>query len=752
MSAPPTAAEHRRASLLLAAATLSLMAGAALALFSTFMFYDDEGYILLSLRNFAEHGGLYRDVYTQYGPLPYVLHYAAWLAGYPLTHVGGRFLTLLFWGTSALLCAQLVWRSTRHLALALATLCAAVLYLWVMVREPNHPGALAAALLALAAYGGFRALESGRTAALAAMGGALVAALLLTKINLGVFAACSVVALLGLYGAAEPVRRFSPWLFVAAGMLLPLALMRTLIAQPWVQTYAATFAVMAAGLMLAGGEAARQPGAARFGRRELGAVLLGGIAVSVPVIGVVVMRGTSLADILEGVLLGPLRHPAVFSVVLSWPTGVFGSIALGGAAALWAYALRRGSHRPAVDCAVAAGRLLLAGGLLLASLEIFGLAQRGFVFNWCGPWLWLCLWPLPGESSRSQLAGRTWLGLLLLGQWLHAYPVPGSQVGWGSFLALPLVAMSAPSAVAYLAGSVRSPRMLSVGRKLAIAGLVAFSSMIGFIVAQLGSVYWGSRPLGLPGVEHIRIPDATTAAYRILSFNAAAHADVLFTFPGMCSFNLWTSLPTPTLANTTHWFSLLDDARQRKIIQALEAHPRAALIVQTQHLAYLREKGFAPKGLLFDYLEANFSPVFRIDDFEFHLKRSRVAAPFFTAELLQRAGQAAEPGIPAAALRIPLALPPGTVIDRIEIARMDDRGLPPGSFGGAGTRMELAPINLAGTPQGKPVNARFPLRLQEPALLSLYFDTPPAPLSLRHTLLVLRAPDGAELALVRLRP
>ena len=250
----------------------------------------------------------------------------------------------------------------------------------------------------------------------------------------------------------------------------------------------------------------------------------------------------------------------------------------------------------------------------------------------------------------------------------------------------------------------------------------------------------------------MRIPDATTSAYRILAFNATAHADMLFTLPGMCSFNLWTGLPSPTLANATHWFSLLDEARQRKIIQTLEAHPRAALIVQTQHIAYLQEKGFTPKGILYDYLQENFARVFRVDDFEFHLRRGRVAAPFFTAELLQRAEGAAESGTPAAALRIPLALPPGTVIDRIEIARMDDQTAPPAVFEAASTRVELAPINSAGAHQGAPVLARFPLKLEGPSLLSLYFDTPPAPLTLRHTLLVLRAPDGAEIALVRLRP
>ena len=66
-------------------------------LFSTFMLYDDEGYVLLSLRNFSEHGHLYGGVYTQYGPLPYVLYDLLHRLGLPFTHTAGRCLTLAAW-------------------------------------------------------------------------------------------------------------------------------------------------------------------------------------------------------------------------------------------------------------------------------------------------------------------------------------------------------------------------------------------------------------------------------------------------------------------------------------------------------------------------------------------------------------------------------------------------------------------------------------------------------------------------------
>ncbi|MES2696151.1 MAG: hypothetical protein V4773_21950 [Verrucomicrobiota bacterium] len=746
------AAENRRAGLILFAATLAFTAGVGLALFSAFMFYDDEGYVLVSLRNFAEHGGLYRDVYSQYGPVPYVFHYALWLLGYPLDHIGGRIVTLAFWAGASLLCARLVWHATRHLALSLAALGTAFLYLWVMIREPNHPGGIVAALLALAAFAGFRAATRGRTRAIALVGGALVAALALTKINLGVFAACSVASFFMLHSSSDFVRRHAVKVLVLAGVLLPVALMQKLLGQPWVRIYGLLFAAMAVSFVLIGSMTSARTVQLRFGRREIVTALLAALAVTVLTLGVVIARGTSPGDLLQGVLLGPLRHPIAFSMSFSWPSGVLANTATGCGAAIAAFLLRQSRQRPAIDIAIAGLRLLMLVGLAFSTVELFGLNPRVYLFCYCAPWLWLCLWSLAADKPEI-LAGTTWLGLLALGQWLHAYPVPGSQVGWGSFLALPLIMVAAWSGGRHLAARASATRVLRLVGGLATAGLLAFVAAMGHFVAQLGGVYWGSRPLNLPGAEIIRIPDATTSAYRILCANAATHADMLFSMPGMCSLNLWSRLPSPTLANTTHWFSLLDEARQRKIIEALEVHPRAALVVQTEHVDFLQRSGFGPKGLLHDYLRRSFAPAFRVDDFEFHVRRGRTIAPFFTAELLQRKDSAgAGTGAPPAALNIPLMLPAGTVVHHIEITMVDDNTTPPVVLDASNTRVELTPIDLAGAPQAAPTPSQFPLRLSAPTLVSIYFNPPTTSLSLRHTLLVLKAPDDSEIALVRLRP
>ena len=60
---------------LLIAGFVALLAWAGYELlFNTFMLYDDEGYVLISLKNFAAHGALYDQVYSQYGPFFYLAY------------------------------------------------------------------------------------------------------------------------------------------------------------------------------------------------------------------------------------------------------------------------------------------------------------------------------------------------------------------------------------------------------------------------------------------------------------------------------------------------------------------------------------------------------------------------------------------------------------------------------------------------------------------------------------------------------
>jgi hypothetical protein len=737
--------------LVLAATVLTVAAG--LMLFSSFMFYDDEGYVLLTLRNFAGHGRLYRDVYSQYGPFPYVLNYGLHLLGLPLTHDAGRLLTLLDWSAAATLTAWTVWRATRSSACMLAVLSSVFVYLWVMISEPSHPGGLIVLTTALMAALGYRWLAAGRWTAWAVLAGAGSAVLLLTKINIGGFATLSAVALLLLNTRHDGLRRWAPWLVAVALGLLPFALMRPLLDAPWVQTYVTVFALAA--IPVAGSLGlVTEP---RGGGRQWLAAVLGGVSVAAVVLGVIFARGTTPAELLEGVVLGPLRHPTHFSLAFHWPPGAL-AVAAGslGLFLLAVAGLRFGGlHRATIDTGVASLRLVAALALALAIWRFPEISPDNLVFAFSVSGLWLFLWPLAGEEPATVIA-RSWLGLLFLGQWLHPFPVPGSQIAWGTFLALPLAAIGAGQAGAWLAQQHRNvftaARARVLGAGWAIA-LVALAVVTGYRLVRIGDRYLGSRSLDLTGAEAVRLPDSTTALYRLLVFNANVHGDLLFSLPGMFSFNLWSGLPTPTLTNVTHWFSLLDDAQQQAIIRSLEAHPRACVIVQKDHLEYLRQHHLTPAGPLYDYVMSQYETAFEIDGFQFRVRRGRHVAPLLTAEIFgQRATSPSKAAGSFTLVKFLLLLPANQPVGSVEIAEMDEPGQPRLILDGSNSKLELTPIDLEGAVRGPTAAGAFPFTLRGPAEVGIYFDRGGRGFSTSRTFLIVRDPAGAELALVRLRP
>src|SRR5688572_3911549 len=145
-------------SLRIARITLWSVLGAALAVTAyllvntTFMPYDDEGYVLISLRNYLSGLRLYEDVFSQYGPWPFVYHELVTTAlQAEMTHALGRALTVFHWVAMALLCGVLGWRLTRSQVAAAVTTLLVFGLSWQNTSEPSHPGSHISLLVALAA-------------------------------------------------------------------------------------------------------------------------------------------------------------------------------------------------------------------------------------------------------------------------------------------------------------------------------------------------------------------------------------------------------------------------------------------------------------------------------------------------------------------------------------------------------------------------------------------------------------------------
>jgi hypothetical protein len=187
-------------------------------LFSTLAPYDDEGYVMMTIRSFSEGHRLYADTFTQYGPAYYFwtepLHS---ILGWPLTQDAVRLKTAIIWIVSCMLVYQVVLRvgGSRSAAIVTAVVCA--VHLEKLALEPGHPQEL---VLLFGLITIRLVTEKGNQRWWLA--GILTAVVGLTKIN------CGVVLALALFIASTGVKKWPRgWLsmsLIAISALLPLGL------------------------------------------------------------------------------------------------------------------------------------------------------------------------------------------------------------------------------------------------------------------------------------------------------------------------------------------------------------------------------------------------------------------------------------------------------------------------------------------------------------------------------------------------
>lgn len=707
-------------------------------IFTVFMVYDDEGYVLWSLHNFTVHGRLYGGVYSQYGPFFFNYYDAlARVFGLTFDNDTSRLLTLVHWLVATAFCTAIAWRQTRSYLATTATAGLTFVYLWVMISEPSHPGGLLTLLVAVGAGLGAWAIERGRPQAFAIVAGLVGAALALTKINVGVFFVFTAVAWMLVNTGGARWGRHAAWLVAVSCLLLPRLLMQSLYSLPWVATFAFLVAVAALPLVFQ---------LYRSRRPEHGTAtwswLIGtGLLMAAMVIGRTYWRGSTLVELMHGILLDPLRQPAVYHVPVQW-LPMTREVAL-GSLALAALAVTR--TRVSGWIALVVIVLRVVAGLWFfaacAGLTSFTMPKFGFVYGL--PLAWIMTTPLHDGPATPTDRARLWVAWVYVWQSLHAYPVAGSQINWGTFLWVPVFTVGWHEALCHVAQRLPRLRRLSWatgGAVLAIAAAVAVGD-----ITQKGLVrYRTSTPLGLPGATQLRPPPDLNSTLRILCDNIRAHGGLLFSLPGLYSFNIWTDKPTPTLANATHWFSLLSAAQQQAIIARLAADPRACVVVQRFVVDFLHATGFATTGPLYDYLLADFEPVLQLDTYELWVHRGRTIAPYGTARLSPgTAGDlrrlelvVSHTDQPVAWIEVRNLFPPADLLEKPLINALHPAW--------------LTPINEAGMSAG-PVQSlsAIPL-LTRPTRISVEFPPLPRPMPATHLLVVLRASDGRVVGELRL--
>jgi hypothetical protein len=599
--------------------------------FTTFAPYDDEGTLLIGLRAFVDGEPLYRDIWSVYGPFYYELFGGFFsLFGQEITNNAGRTIVLVVWVATSLFFGFAAHRFTRNLWLGLTGMIAAFGSLVVLANEPMHPHGLCVLLL-----GGFALLlasgPSRRPVWLGAGGGVLLAALLMTKVNLGVFAIAAVVVAAAFtawpFAGRIPIRL----LVGAAFLALPLAVLARDLDLAWTRELA-LLEILAMGAVLVAARPLRPTSTDRVLVRWLLGAGVGFAAALVVIIVALLATGPSLADAYDGIvrqamgirdlLIGQTPFPPV--TVLTWAI-----VALAGAF-LATRLMRSPQARPALWSA-----LLRAAAGLVIWLGIAHIVLIGLNPSSANPVIvpmlvaWIAAIPPAGvvETPYKRFL-RVLLPALAVAETLQIYPVPGSQLGIASVSFVAVGALCFADALTELRAIYSAPsfRLARLGEVtavagVALAGIFAVTTLVMPAAARIVD-YRENEKLDLPGAGLMRLPEATTETYEQLAGLLHRHDCTTFIgWPGMGSVYLWADLPSPAPQPPNAWFHALDDDQQRQAVGQLRASSKPCVIRNEEQAgSYLRGEP-APNSPLVRYVLDDFKPVTDVGSYEFMLPK-----------------------------------------------------------------------------------------------------------------------------------
>jgi hypothetical protein len=601
---------------------LAVVAGAA-RLFSSFAWYDDEGYVMISVRSFLEGKPLYDATYTQYGPAQFAivggLH---WLFDLPISHDITRLKTLVVWMTAAGLCALIVGRLSQSRWGALCAGVLAFMHLERLAMEPGHPqeicllsmlGVLAASTWLDARWNNVW-LWSGI--------GLLAAAVLATKVNLGVYLTLGIVLAIA---AQRRHGRGQHWLTTAiflGACALPWLLMRKYLTT-WEGAQLAT--VVTVGITTWWRWEREEPAAGELtpaiGWRQivpLAAALVLGWA---GLVSVALWQGTSWTGLYDGLIGQNLRFAGFVErlrPLYPWAA----------ASALGALVVSRSGRRdtlwPAIASIVGLAVVAWQDGLDTFLPLRSGIYDRGharLIVSLATPWAaWLLL--SRGTASSSPFARRMLVAAAVL-QPLTAFPIAGTQMAVGSLPLLLILTIAAAEGLRQLAespDSARTPdttwwwaRLDQLGRLLPW-GLAA---VLLVRAAWLALLFTQMQPLDLPGARWLRQPASSIEEKRGLATLLRDSSDTfLCVQAGYCSLYFWSEVEPPTGYNTTVWPYLFGPERQAEIVASLERHPRAAIVFDTNELP-----PGTLKSVVLDHVREHYEPAERVGKWEIWRKQ-----------------------------------------------------------------------------------------------------------------------------------
>jgi hypothetical protein len=604
---------------------------AYLALHTQFAPYDDEGTLLISLEAFVQGETLYRDVYSPYGPFYYEVFGALFaLSGHTVTTDASRSIVVVVWVVTSLLLGLAAQRLTGRLMLGVSGMIVAFAALYALSGEPMHPQGLAVLLIGLFVVLVVRE-PSSRPLWAGAGAGALLAALTLTKVNLGAFAIAAVALAAVLTVESLERRRWVRWPVIAAFLALPFLVAARDLNVGWVRDLIALEALAMTAVVVAAWplRPARGDGAGGVDRWLLGAMAGFGAAFAT-ILAAILLTGPSPADVYQGMITEAIRvRDVLVTQFPSPPAAVDWGIAAVAAAFLTTRLRSGGGGAPTLW----PGLLRAVAGLLIwfAVARIVVVALNPSAGNPDTLPMLLAWVAAVAPAGTSEPAHKRFLRVLLpalaVGQTLQVYPVAGSQMGIAALTFVPVGALCLGDALTSLRAWSEARGERALERLGTVTAVVSVALAAQFALdsiarpAASGAVaYRNQQPLPFAGARHVRLPHDDVETYRQLVELLRRHRCTDFIgYPNINSLYLWSGIEAPPPGAPGAWINALDSERQQRVVDGLRASPRPCAIRSDGRADLWLHGEQPPDRPLVRYVLDDFRPIERAGEFEFLL-------------------------------------------------------------------------------------------------------------------------------------
>ncbi|MDQ6739715.1 MAG: Ig-like domain-containing protein, partial [Actinomycetota bacterium] len=593
---------------------------------------------------FVDGHALYNSVFSYYGPF----HYEFWgglsaLTGFTFSADSGRWVVWVLWLGTSLLIAITTRRLTGRLMLAVIVQVLSFTVLTAVSNEPMYPGdtvlVLISALVATAVF----LLPGHKRIALSVIG-ALVSAVILTKVNAGGYALIAVG-----YAALMSLPRL-PWGrllragAIAAMVLVGPAVMASSLSSGWVQRYAFLFAASAVALVLvttrpdpeneaAGGQS----------ERWITWMLSGFAAASVFVIGVILALGTTPGALYESVVTAS-HQASYFTAALPLDRSVF-YWATAGVGVAWLVRRRR--------LAMVGGPMVGAALRMVAGLTIWfsvvgenplNIGPENARFALALPLGWVAALPSTrDDGSLTSRFVRLLIPALAVSQTLIAYPVAGSQLAFASVLFLVCGAMCVADGWSELDAAVADQRIraalwaLMSSLTTALAIVFAIQYVVRPAITARG-IYNSQRPLPFPGARGLHLPSEQVGVYKSIVTTLRGRCRHLITLPGMLSLNLWSGIPAPSGLTEEPWWA---DVPPNQLRVALASAKTAQGLCQVRNdfiVSFWNSGRPLPQIPLVRFLADNFRQVTKYGGYSISVRVNAESPPLVTSVMPRTGG------------------------------------------------------------------------------------------------------------------